>query len=71
MRFSNRVAVITGGGNGMGAATARRFAQEGAHVVVGDIEGDSAARVAEEIHAGGGARWRCHSTSRSARRSRK
>jgi NAD(P)-dependent dehydrogenase (short-subunit alcohol dehydrogenase family) len=38
----------------MGAATARRFAQEGAHVVVGDIEGDSAARVAEEIHAGGG-----------------
>ncbi|MCI0477957.1 MAG: SDR family oxidoreductase [Anaerolineales bacterium] len=54
MRFQNQVAVITGGGNGMGRATALRFAREGARVVVADIESESAARVADEIRAGGG-----------------
>ncbi len=54
MRFENQVAVITGGGNGMGRATALRFAKEGAHVVVADIESESAARVADEIRALGG-----------------
>lgn len=54
MRFQNQVAIITGGGNGMGRATALRFAKEGAHIVVADIESDNAARVAEEIRALGG-----------------
>ncbi len=54
MRFANQVALITGGGNGMGRATALRFAQEGARVVVADIESENAAQVAEAIRAGGG-----------------
>jgi len=33
----DRVAVVTGGGGGIGAATARLFAQHGAHVVIADI----------------------------------
>jgi NAD(P)-dependent dehydrogenase (short-subunit alcohol dehydrogenase family) len=54
MRFQNQVALITGGGNGMGRATALRFAKEGARVVVADIESENAARVADEIRAAGG-----------------
>lgn len=53
MRFENKVAIVTGAGNGMGRASALRLAQEGARVVVADIERDSAAKVADEIRAGG------------------
>jgi len=41
--------VITGGGAGIGAALARRFAAEGARIVVGDINADGAKAVAEEV----------------------
>lgn len=49
-----RVAVVTGGGGGIGAATARLFAQQGAHVVVTDIDTELAHRVVGEITASGG-----------------
>lgn len=53
-RFRDRVAVVTGAGGGVGAATARRLAQEGAAVVVADLRGDAAVAVADDIVAAGG-----------------
>ncbi|WP_159052989.1 SDR family NAD(P)-dependent oxidoreductase, partial [Streptomyces scabiei] len=41
--------VVTGAGGGIGAAVARRFAAEGARVVVNDLDGDRAKAVADEI----------------------
>jgi NAD(P)-dependent dehydrogenase (short-subunit alcohol dehydrogenase family) len=38
MRFEGKVAVVTGGGSGIGLATVERFVQEGARVVVGDVD---------------------------------
>src|SRR3954471_6485094 len=48
-RFEGKVAVVTGGGSGIGAATARRLAAEGAQVGVGDINGELAEKVAADI----------------------
>jgi rhamnose utilization protein RhaD (predicted bifunctional aldolase and dehydrogenase)/NAD(P)-dependent dehydrogenase (short-subunit alcohol dehydrogenase family) len=45
------VVVVIGGGSGIGKAAARRFAEEGAHVVVADLDGEVAAAVAAEIGA--------------------
>ena len=53
-KLANQVAIVTGAGQGMGAATAVRLANEGAAVVVGDINESKAARVAEEINNSGG-----------------
>jgi NAD(P)-dependent dehydrogenase (short-subunit alcohol dehydrogenase family) len=50
----DRVAVVTGGGGGIGAATSRLFAQHGAHVIVADIDADRARQTADEITAAGG-----------------
>ncbi|WP_120313473.1 SDR family NAD(P)-dependent oxidoreductase [Mycobacterium alsense] len=52
--LADRVAVVTGGGGGIGAATARLFAQHGAHVVIADIDDGLARRVVDEIAGSGG-----------------
>jgi len=54
MRFKDRVAIVTGAGGGIGAATAKRLASEGAAVVVADWNEEGAAKVASEIEAAGG-----------------
>src|SRR6266536_2133019 len=51
--LAGRVALVTGGGSGIGRATARRLAAEGACVVVADRDADSARAVADEIGADG------------------
>ena len=53
-RFEGQVAVVTGGGQGIGAATARRLAQEGASIVIGEMAPESSERVQAGIRAFGG-----------------
>ena len=54
MRLENKVALISGGARGMGAAEARMFAREGAKVVIGDVLDAEGTRVAAEIAESGG-----------------
>ncbi len=54
MKLENKVAVITGGGSGMGKASALLFAAEGAKVAVVDLDERAAAETASEINAAGG-----------------
>ena len=49
MQFKERVMVITGGGNGIGAAAAAIFAKDGAAVVLGDIDDKGGTKVREDI----------------------
>ncbi len=53
-RLANHVAIVTGGAQGIGGATARRLAEEGARVLVVDIDGDEAQRNVERIRSAGG-----------------
>ena len=47
--LNGKVAIVTGGASGIGAAACRRFVAEGARVAVGDINGDQAAALAAEL----------------------
>ncbi|MBR5951249.1 MAG: SDR family NAD(P)-dependent oxidoreductase, partial [Actinomycetaceae bacterium] len=52
--LEGKVAIITGGAKGMGEATAKLFAENGAKVVIADIDVPGGERVTEEIKAAGG-----------------
>ena len=54
MRLEQKVAIVTGGGSGLGEATSLRLAEEGASVVVADIDPEDAKRVASTIERRGG-----------------
>jgi len=54
MLLENKVALITGGGNGIGRATALRFAQEGAKVVIADLDEEGLNATRQAIEAEGG-----------------
>ena len=59
MRLESRIAIVTGAASGFGAGIARRFAAEGAGVVVNDVNAAGAAAIASEINAAGGRAAAC------------
>ncbi len=54
MRFEDKVAVVTGGGGGIGEAYAKALAKEGAAVVIAELNADGGQRVAREVEEAGG-----------------
>ena len=59
-RVKGKVAIVTGGANGIGEATARLLAKEGATVAIVDIDDENGKRVVDEIKAAGGEAMYCH-----------
>ncbi|NHF74740.1 SDR family oxidoreductase [Paracoccus xiamenensis] len=49
MRLQDKIAIVTGAGSGFGAGIARKFAAEGARVILADLNGDAARAIAEQI----------------------
>ena len=66
-RFDGKTVIVTGGGGGIGGATCRRFASEGAKVAMFDMNLDAAEKVAADIRATGGqaAAFACNITDRA------
>jgi len=66
-RFKDKTVIVTGGGGGIGGATSRRFAAEGAKVAVYDMNLAAAQKIATEIRAAGGqaAAFQCDITDRA------
>ncbi len=54
MRFSGKTAIVTGGAHGIGKACAARLAEEGAQVVIADVDDEAGRRAAAEISEKGG-----------------
>lgn len=67
-RFEGKTVVVTGGGGGIGGATCRRFAREGAKVAIYDLNPEAAEKVAAQIREEGGqaTAFRCDITDRSS-----
>jgi len=65
-RFDGKTVIVTGGGGGIGGATCRRFARQGARVAVFDMNLEAAQRVATDITASGGEAmaFKCDITNR-------
>lgn len=59
MRLEDKIAIVTGAGSGFGAEIARRFAVEGARVVVNDLDAAAAERTVRDIEASGGHATAC------------
>lgn len=59
-RFADKTCLLTGGASGIGRAAALQFADEGAYVVIGDINDTGAQTVVAEIEAGGGSATALH-----------
>ncbi|MBB3176855.1 2-hydroxycyclohexanecarboxyl-CoA dehydrogenase [Variovorax sp. Sphag1AA] len=67
-RFEGKTVVVTGGGGGIGGATCRRFAREGAKVAIYDLNPEAAEKVAAQIREEGGQAmaFRCDITDRAS-----